>query len=719
MADYNAILEMIQPRKPSDYEAMARGMTHQTYNSPYGGMAENLAQGLYESPGQLIGMIEALAEYTTGKRSTRAASRFVDDWTGVNELGFDPSQYSGLPALQGIARLAGNIAGDPLNALPGAMIAGQGVRGLARNNPLAEAMLKKYLPQFQKEMAFNASDVSRVNFPELVPAPPQLTRPSTGRGGRIPGAPAHVKTPEDEMAIMNDYLAGAEGGVLGRDWYARAAVRMNRDTGNISGARPGAADQAAAVIGDFSPRATLEANRLAQVRAINQHATGRPVAAGMGPRNNAAQGILDEGLFSAEEALKIGPFSMQVRGLKAPRGVHDVRDINAWGFGDVQATGTANHRWMDKMTDDAVRLANERKIGGFDDWTHEKVQAARWVKHKADEQGVDVQSLVNEFGPADEWLNANVHHEAYPSQELLVGAMDDASKRAYTAGYAPNFTNPEGQNALAHQLGLLSPEQTRFVGEWEGATNPNIVTQVLADPGKGSDAISEWSDEAVNFYGSLEGLLGGQADVATSFLRRHKKVGNINSSRIPFDRAVEEKDLTTYASVIRKKMEEADVIGDVAVNFRNPKELEATWIPTGDFNAADTAKARKAFRKILGDVTNGKAIDAVNSGGLISWADEYTPSEWMKHLQNPKMRKAIEDILPIVASDIEKTVSKLPLTDKGKKVYLETVRLIKSGGLSAVERAIKADKLPVAILGAFLFSANQGSQRPTGEQGQI
>ena len=54
-----------------------------------------------------------------------------------------------------------------------------------------------------------------------------------------------------------------------------------------------------------------------------------------------------------------------------------------------------------------------------------------------------------------------------------------------------------------------------------------------------------------------------------------------------------------------------------------------------------------------------------------------------------------------------------------KKVYLATVKYIKEGGLAAVEKAVKSGELPAAILGAFLFSASQGSQRPTGEQGQI
>lgn len=563
--------------------------------------------------------------------------------------------------------------------------------------------------------AINADDLGRVNFPEKVPAPRELIKPTTkGKGGRIPGAPAHVKTPADEQRAIDNYLNEAELGAAGAFWYSNTARRIDRDVGNVGGARPGAADRAAAVMGEFSPRATLEANRLAQVRAFNQHATGLPVAAGMGPRNKAAQGILDTGEFSAQSALKVGPFSMQVRGLSVPRGVHDVRDIKSWGYGDAQGTGEANHRWMDKMQDQAVKLANERKLAGRSDWTHEQLQASRWVKHKADDMGVDIAALTDDFGPADQWLAANVFSEASPSQELMnAGALSAADVRIYTAMHQNLFTNPQGQDVLAHQLGLLAPDSTRFVGEWDGAFNPNIVTRIMADPAKGADVISEWSQEAIAFHGGLRGLLGGQADVATSFLRKPKLVGDTNAYRIPFDRAVTEADIASYKRAAQKALREADVPGDVVVNFRGDKELELTWLI---FDETEKVQ-KKAFRNAIEGITGGRGIPARNSGGLLTYEDRFKPSAWMEKLQNPLMRSKVEDMLPRIAADIERDIAKLPLTDTGREIYQRTITLIKEGGLAAVENAVKQGILPAAVIGALLLGANQGPQRPFSSQG--
>ena len=113
-----------------------------------------------------------------------------------------------------------------------------------------------------------------------------------------------------------------------------------------------------------------------------------------------------------------------------------------------------------------------------------------------------------------------------PSSELIdMGAMSDLDRQIYTQIYANRFQNIDDQNALAQQLNLMSPDQRIGVGEWEGNLNPNIVTEIKSDPAKGGDVISEWSDEAVKFYGSLEGLIGGQTDVGYSYIRPAKKAG--------------------------------------------------------------------------------------------------------------------------------------------------------------------------------------------------
>ena len=109
---------------------------------------------------------------------------------------------------------------------------------------------------------------------------------------------------------------------------------------------------------------------------------------------------------------------MSSAGLEPPRGTHDFRDALAWGFEKDDVLGAAQHRWMDEAADQAVKIANERKLGGFDDWTHEKLQAARWVKHKADDRGVSVEKIMAEMGEAREWMRTNVYHENDTQQRI-------------------------------------------------------------------------------------------------------------------------------------------------------------------------------------------------------------------------------------------------------------------------------------------------------------
>ncbi len=552
----------------------------------------------------------------------------------------------------------------------------------------------------------SASDVPRVDFQASVPA--ELVRPSKNK---FVGAPPGVKSRIGETKKVENYLSQAEAGMGGRLWYDNVAARMARDTGNLSGQRPGAQDQAAAVFADLSARTEVGANRLAQTRAVNQFATGRPVAAATGPRNKAVQQALETSTLSESDKLKVGTFGKQVRGLPTTRGTHDFRDAAQWGFATDATLGPAQHRWMDRVSDEAVRLANERKLGGFDDWTHDRLQAAVWVKHKADDMGIDPASLADELAKTDNALRANTFSEAIPSRELVdSNRLSNEAKEAYTNIFVEKFSNVDDQNAVAQQLGLFSPEQARAFGDFEGVTNPNIVTTILADPAKGSDVISEWSSEAQNFHGSLQGLLGGQADVATSYLRKSGKAGDINAARIPFHRSVTESDRAAFGNAIRKEMRLNDIGGDVIVNYRSPTELEVTWLGEGD---------NKGFRKIVKEVTGGKGIEAKNSGGLITYNDEFKPSAWMKELQNPKMRQAVEGMLPRLARDIERDLSSLPLTDKGRDIYQKTLQLIQGGGLKAVEDAVSKGVLPTAVIGAVLLAAREAPEEPAGGRGPL
>jgi hypothetical protein len=176
---------------------------------------------------------------------------------------------------------------------------------------------------------------------------------------------------------------------------------------------------------------------------------------------------------------------------------------------------------------------------------------------------------------------------------------------------------------------------------------------------------------------------------------------------------VTEADIASYKNAAQKSLREADVPGDVVVNFRNDKELELTWLI---FDETDKVQ-KKAFRNAIEGITGGRGIPAINSGRLLTYEDRFKPSAWMEKLQNPLMRSNVEDMLPRIAADIERDIAKLPLTDTGQEIYQRTIIFIKEGGLAAVENAVKQGILPAAVIGALLLGSNQAPQLPFSSQG--
>ena len=84
-----------------------------------------------------------------------------------------------------------------------------------------------------------ATDRPRVNWPDEATRPAELTRKSVGANKFKAGAPLKIKSAADERKAIDDYLAGAEQGAAGREWYDEVAAIFSRDTGNLSGQKTG------------------------------------------------------------------------------------------------------------------------------------------------------------------------------------------------------------------------------------------------------------------------------------------------------------------------------------------------------------------------------------------------------------------------------------------------------------------------------------------------
>lgn len=122
---------------PVIYQSIAKledhGERQKRYRNPFDGMMEALAKGVYEAPGQLGALFDEFSPIVRLANAARGSTlqADADALTGNNWIEYDPNQYQGNKSLQGLARLMGNISGDPLNALPIGMVGKAGVKQVA------------------------------------------------------------------------------------------------------------------------------------------------------------------------------------------------------------------------------------------------------------------------------------------------------------------------------------------------------------------------------------------------------------------------------------------------------------------------------------------------------------------------------------------------------------------------------------------------------------
>lgn len=118
---------------PVDWKGTLDRYEHKEYASPFDGIPEAFAQGVYEAPGQLVALFDEFSPWAKVYNTIQGKTlqERVDEALGANELGYNPADYKGSQALQGAARLAGNIVGDPLNAVPVGMVGKAGAKQVA------------------------------------------------------------------------------------------------------------------------------------------------------------------------------------------------------------------------------------------------------------------------------------------------------------------------------------------------------------------------------------------------------------------------------------------------------------------------------------------------------------------------------------------------------------------------------------------------------------
>lgn len=207
------------------------------------------------------------------------------------------------------------------------------------------------------------------------------------KDGGIEGAPGHVMTKDDVIAMRNDLDRAAELGVrVGGDrWYHEGRAF----TTQAAGPDPATQNITAQTLGLTSKQVNPDVNLGFTTKATNAYAAGRPATILMDTTqaktyNDIRQGIAPDTKKTAQLGINVNPTVPFTT-----TGVNDIWHARSMGYSNADGslwTGTPSaqmHRFMDAETVLAVDRANQMKLGGRDNWTAPEMQAAIWVGKKA------------------------------------------------------------------------------------------------------------------------------------------------------------------------------------------------------------------------------------------------------------------------------------------------------------------------------------------------
>lgn len=543
-------------------------------------------------------------------------------------------------------------------------------------------------------------DLPRVEFP-AEQAPKKIKAKSAKEAAKFPGAPTHIRSRQAEVDAINSYLDRVDYGAPAADWYKDESARILA----AAGGRTGIADRFTGALQQTSANTQLEPNFMGGVRGYNQGMAGHPIKTHMGINNQRIQEIFDGVLSRAGN--KVGPYGEHLRSAYdtgGTRAVHDVWDMRAWGYPDGFSPGEASHRWMDKVTEEAVELANARRVGGRADWDVDSLQAAAWTAMKADELGVSSAELAHGYQPYVGRMTAWGSAETVPSSELVnpVAEMPVSDKARFHRLMESVFTTPEGQDSLAQQVGLLTPEPGKYVhgGVWKNETNP--VTRVpmlsgIAD--SKSQEMDAASRQLIEGWAAGRGLLTGQAGVGYELVRRPGSLAqkDANTWTILSDEMFSNEDVVEA----QKMLDETFGAGKAYVSpAEQGRGLNLVWVGanTDDWKRTVGPTGFKSQGlKTIGELFPGGQFGK-NSGRLVGTFEGYKPSAYVKKIRelSPLIQARIEAALPEYARRIE-----VVLRETGgqwdKKLTL-TLEALRTGGLPAVEDLVKRGIVPATVL---------------------
>lgn len=539
--------------------------------------------------------------------------------------------------------------------------------------------------------------------------------------GQYRGAPRTVTSPQKLGKMRTELTRLLEKGTPGRLWYDESTEAA----GKLTGGKPRDKHLYAGSNAITSRGAAVPSNQVFGVKGYNQALTGDAIDTGRFP---VSQGEAIDTLRSGtpyEGGPKETPFYEGLTIDERAEGIRPTNDLwmaRAFDYttpeGELwsEGLGQAQHRFMDNEINALVETANKAKIGGVDDWTPERVQAAIWVAKKAEMEGTDVAKASLNFKDNLDNLTANIRYEAFPSTSLDhmsgISGSDEYADLTNTM-----LQNDAGQDRGALGVGALTRPSARGYGEYEGNVSPSTTTPVLASVETGKARMDKASEKLVNTIAGGRALTLGQDTVGTTFLRPAKKGEPKNAARVNLGSApgpAEMKDIN----------ERLKTVGDdiFAVSTKDGIEIvNAGGTETGPF--------QRGVKKVYKGEAKPEFMH--NTGGLIGnrWWEEdggtagFKPSRIMRDIDaqdlSPEAMKRVEKTFQGEADTLNKMDAALEASnvDSGKrdKILTLTRDIMVKKGFPGIREAVKKGLLPAVVLSVLgqqsLPTSDPGSEQ--------
>jgi hypothetical protein len=343
------------------------------------------------------------------------------------------------------------------------------------------------------------------------------------------------------------YLRKMEEGAEGRLWYDKTSEDILR----LVGGDPDKADKLANALATTSAGTPVGSNLMYGAKGWNQQAVGAPIVTGRFPQAMGADIMKSQASpEAAASGLKRNPFSAGLSvawrpptGAKGIRPTHDIHDVRAWGITDPltgeswkKGVGEAGHRFLDEQADIVTQRANEQALGGVQDWTPYRSQAAAWIAQKAKSEGIPIEEAAKHYGDFVPDYAALVTREWVPGENTghLIEALraPESARRGFSESLEQAVRGPQGIDRLASEMGALSDTTLANRGVYEGATNPGYASVIPVGKATGANEIDPSSARLMDAIAAGHGLLGTQKQSAWNFAAGTSPVSKANLLRV-------------------------------------------------------------------------------------------------------------------------------------------------------------------------------------------